>query len=499
MTINNKYKNKLYLIIFKQMSNSSRYIFLSLIILFNYYSNCLYILPLNTTYEDWEKDELVSKNFFYNKIFTELKIGDPSDTLPTFIKSGDYCSYIAFYTSKIKTNYDATKSETFKSLTDYNLVYKDFNNSCLANERISLSTNLNNYKSDLTNVNFSKFYYAPNNTKSQEMPYLSGVFGFKLQKEQNEECQSFIENFGENEKDRLVSIEYSEDEEDNSRIVIGEYPHVYDKNLYSEDNFIKIFMNDSAVKTKGDYHLLFKEAYFYEENMIGSSRKISINDANLLESNFIFEQNMFTVPEEFFISYVVDFFAKYGSSCNITTIDNRYISYVCHKKSISNADIYAHFPTIFLEHKEANFTFEFTYEELLKEKNEKLYLMMALDTLNENMWGLGKIFMEKYLCTFNSKEKSVGIYTKRNENSEDYSFDFLDSGIYVILILGGNILVVVGCIMYALISKCTKSSVDPTIMIESFSGTVDDLKKTLKEDNINTGNKPKKEIEITEA
>ena len=234
------------------MSNSSKYIFLSLIILFKYYSNCLYILPLNTTYDDWEQDELIFQNFFYNKIFTELKIGNPSNTLSTFIKSEDNCSYIApSYLCKIETEYEPNKSETFKNITDYNLVFKNFSNSCLANESIYLSTNINDYKSNLKNVSFNKFYYAPKNTSSEKLPYICGVFGFRLQNEQNEECQSFIENFDENKetKDSLVSIEYFEEDKNNSRIVIGEYPHVYNKSFYSEDNYIKIFMNDSAIKT----------------------------------------------------------------------------------------------------------------------------------------------------------------------------------------------------------------------------------------------------------
>lgn len=468
------------------MSFSSQYIILSLILLFNY-SNCLYILPLNTSYDDWKQEKLVFKNLFYNKIFTELNIGNPTKTLPTFIKSEDYCSYILPSSScPVETEYDSEKSSTFKSITDYDLDFKDFTDTCLANEEISLSTNIKDSKSNLKSLNFNKFYYKK---KTDELPYLSGAFGFKLQNKQNEECQSFIENLGKETKDNQFTFEYfDEDEnEDNARIVIGDYPHEYNKSFYSTNEYVKIFMNDSAVKTKDDFHLIFKEVYFYEDNRINSSRKIRINDESLLEASFIFEQNMFTVPIQFWNDYV-SFFEKYGAMgiCGMSYIDERYASIECLKDYISKADLDIHFPTIFIEHNNTNFTFEFSKDELIREYGDKMYFMIAVDTENPYRWGLGKIFMKKYLCTFNAKEKSVGIYTGFKGEDVDYSFNFFDSGIYVLLILGGNILVVLGCCMYGLISKCTKSPVDPTIMIESFSGTVDDLNKNL------NGNQSKK-------
>ena len=74
--------------------------------------------------------------------------------------------------------------------------------------------------------------------------------------------------------------------------------------------------------------------------------------------------------------------------------------------------------------------------------------------------------MEKYLFTFDFGNQTIGYY---NETYLRKEFDFIENGIYVLIILGLNILVAISCLLYCIIHKCTKSKIDPTITIESFS------------------------------
>ena len=459
--------------------------------------NCFYVFQLKSTFDYDPSENLTNEqifhNLFYNHIYSELTIGEPSKKLNTFLKTKEYCSYIASYTSKLNnSDYEPENSTTFKNITDYNLEYKNFKDACLANENIKLSTNFNSDNSDLTKISIEKFYYAPNNPKSEENPYKSGVFGFKYQNE-NEQCQSFIDSVKNNSgttlnrNNTVFTIEY---DENYTRLILGEYPHVYEKNHYIKENFTKVFMNDSVKETKNDYHLTFTEIYFYKENRIGSqSKKISISDPNLMESIFVIEQNMFVVPEEFFNLYEKNFFSQYSKACNKLLINGTYVSYFCNKKKLSLITPFLHgFPTVFFYNNMSNFIFEFNYKNLLVEKDDYYYFMMSFNNKTKsNVWEIGKIFMQKYLFTFNLLEKYVGFYTTKGDY-EDYSFNFLEDGIFVMIILGANILVVVSCILFAIIHKCTKSSVDPTVMIESFSGNVDDVKKNLNENNEEEGN-----------
>ena len=88
--------------------------------------NCLYVLPIKTTYDYDKKDTTdpskIMHNFLTNNIYTELDIGRPSQKLATMIKSNDYCSYIGAYLCNIeKSNYDSKESEYFERITPYNL------------------------------------------------------------------------------------------------------------------------------------------------------------------------------------------------------------------------------------------------------------------------------------------------------------------------------------------------------------------------------------------
>ena len=199
---------------------------------------------------------------------------------------------------------------------------------------------------------------------------------------------------------------------------------------------------------------------------------------------------MFMAPQAFFDMYKDNFFSEYieEGACELLPIDlSKYNTIICYKNEIESlTTFYETFPNLFLFHYGFNTTFEFTRNELLKEDNGIIYFMLFSDVDNtDNYWGLGKIFLEKYLLTFDYGKKSIGYYSGTKENEEKKEFDFFKNGIFVLLILGANILVVVSCALYAIINRCTKSSVDPTIMIESFSNNKNENFKAIQEeDNI---------------
>ena len=454
---------------------------------------CYYVLPLKTYYDynSTDKDRTrIMHNLITNNIYTELEIANPPQKLATFIKSRDYCSYIANYSCKIEnSNYDPTSSNDFNNTTPYNLSFKDFNNVCLANEKMKFSTNYKDL-SNLEKVDFLQFYHAPNNTYASDRPNTCGVFGFrnKFDKKQEGEdkCISLVNGLlndsinlnSENDTNNLVfSIDYSKEE-----LIIGGYPHEYDPSMYKESNFTQVYMNESSMDTNNDFHTTFDEIYFYKDNNIGNfDDKIRIIDQGYLHSIFILEQNMIMVPAYFFNLFIMNFFRKYiniGYCEQVTTDLDKYESIICEKESFNSteeSEFKNTFPTVFFYHFGFNTTFELTYNELIHENNGRLYFMMYRDSDNYNQfWGFGKLFMEKYAFTFDFGSQSIGYY---NETYLRKEFDFFENGIYVLIILGLNILVAISCFLYCIIHKCTKSRVDPTIMIDSFSAT-----QKLKED-----------------
>jgi hypothetical protein len=341
-----------------------------------------------------------------------------------------------------------------------------------------------NYKdlSKLEEVDFKQFYHAPNNTYVSDRPNTCGVFGFrnKFDKKQEGEdkCISLINGLyndsinlnSENDTNNLVfSIDYSKEE-----LIIGGYPHEYNPSMYKESNFTKIYMNESSMEGNNDFHTTFDEIYFYIDNKQEiSDNKIRIIDQGYLHSIFIVEQNMIMVPVYFFNLFIQNFFRKYiniGYCENVKTDLDKYESIICDKENFNSTEELEFkntFPTVFFFHFGFNTTFELTFNELIHENNGRLYFMMYTDSdNNDNYWGIGKLFMEKYLFTFDFGSQTIGYY---NETYLRKEFDFIENGIYVLIIMGLNILVAISCLLYCIIHKCTKSSIDPTIMIDSFS------------------------------
>ena len=486
-------------------NNTSLFYLLFLLLLFLPSSlinhiNCLYVLPIKTSFDYNKKDTTditkIMHNFLTNNIYTELDIGKPTQKLSTLIKSKDYCSYIGAYLCNIKnSSYVSEKSEYFVKTTSYNLTFNDFKDVCLANEKMNFSTNYKNSFSSLEEVNLKQFYHAPNNTYSSENPETCGVFGFKFRFDENikgeNKCTNLINGIYNKTNDKIknlvFSIKYSEKNDDiDGKLIIGEYPHEYDSKKYDEKDY-KIA--NLKIDDNNDFHTIFQEIYFYRNNKKDNeTEKRTIYKSDELHAKFILEQNMFMVPTKFFNLYRDNFFEEYfqTEACQIEVIDlSKYNTIICDKNKIASLDdFYDNFPTAYFFHFEFNTTFEFERKDLLVEKDDRIYFMMYTDNNNnENMWGIGKIFMEKYLLTFDYETKSIGYYYGTNEK-ENKKFDLVKNGIYVLIILGANILVILCCALYAIINKCAKSKVDPTIMIESFSNKNNENLQEKEEGNV---------------
>ena len=179
------------------------------------------------------------------------------------------------------------------------------------------------------------------------------------------------------------------------------------------------------------------------------------------------------------------FFRKYiniGYCETVKTDLDKYTSIICEKEKFNSTqelEFKNTFPSLFFLHNGFNTTFELTYNELIHENNGRLYFMIYTDNTNfDGFWGFGKLFMEKYLFTFDFGSQSIGYYNQTYLRKE---FDFIENGIFVLIIIGLNILVAISCLLYCIIHKCTKSSVDPTIMIDSFSAS-ENLKENKNEE-----------------
>lgn len=441
--------------------------------------NCYYALPLKTAkqYNNPTETEEIAYNYLTNYIYTELNMGTPDQYLATLIRSKSYCSYIAAYICNIENSfYNSEDSDSFDQLTNYDLEFEDFQEVCLANEKMKLSTNVSNSDS-LSKVDFTKFYHAPNNKESSEFPNTCGVFAFG--QKSSSECNNLLQSLSSsNSKNSIFTVDYSQNNVSSSgSIVIGAYPYEYNSDHYSKNNYTEVDFKD--------YKIQFSDISFLNTS---SNLTEEIGNSNIKSAIFILEQNMFVSPASFFDSCITNkvfknYISNNDGACQKVNINKNgvfYTTIVCKKSKFTNYDeFYNNFPKLSFLYSGSNVTFEFGAKELLIEKDNSIYFMIASDLTNTN-WILGKVFLEKYLITFDYEKQKIRnyIYEEEEETTETKTFSYLENGLGAIIVICLNVLVLVIFAVVASILRCRRSNIDPTIMIE----TDEELKQKMEED-----------------
>ena len=88
-----------------------------------------------------------------------------------------------------------------------------------------------------------------------------------------------------------------------------------------------------------------------------------------------------------------------------------YIFISCQKDKIENlTEFYERMPEFSFKNKELNKTFKFEGKNLFAEVGNFLVLMIMPDLFNKIIVTFGKMFMEKYLFTFNYDRNTIGFY-----------------------------------------------------------------------------------------
>ena len=109
--------------------------------------------------------------------------------------------------------------------------------------------------------------------------------------------------------------------------------------------------------------------------------------------------------------------------CKINEVKDNSIIYEaisCDKKLFKNKDI-RKFPTIYFFHYDFNYTFEFKNEELFKEINNNIYFLILknIGEFNQDHWKLGKLFLKKYLFSFDQDSKMIKFYIPNKQTGKD--------------------------------------------------------------------------------
>ena len=303
------------------------------------------------------------------------------------------------------------------------------------NESISFQ-NINGLSQD-------SFYFYKDIQLSKEEKFDNIVFKYQETNEKNNFCGNIglnMINCIENEKNNLiynlkknnyinnyfVSFSFSEkkafDNYENleGEIIIGELPHEYNKDKYSENNLKQDLVTIELVKS---YHFIFDKIY------VGLNNKEKIlledkdkKDESLLKVYLEISYGLISGPDLYQIYIEQNFFNKSEISniCQKTKDYGRtmdYDIYICNKDIESKFYL---FPELIFYKQNHNFNFTFNYEDLFMLKNNKYYFKVIFIGGLKN-WRFGLPFFLKYQLVFNQDTKQIGFYTDCITKEEDKS------------------------------------------------------------------------------
>ena len=377
---------------------------------------------------------------FINNIYTPLKIGTPSQTLLTFIKTDE----IVFFINNDKSFYDKTNygynpkiSSSFYNITALNGYYF-YHGYSLINETINFCKD-ENCKNTIAFPNF-QLNLVPLESYDNKSKPLTGQLGFSILINKSErewilaidqlKNRGYINSY-------KISIKYKD--EHNGLLVLGEDPHIYDPNNFKEYqkllSYIKLSPSDAYI----NYLLEMGKIYFYN----GTENIISFKDKNL-EIEFHFEYGIILGPINYYYQIKKIFFDNHNETCtqNYTHVkDKDLIVYTC---KINNFNV-SEFPSLFFYDKYMNYTFELNYNDLFYKNGDEYIFLIAFNRYQDEIWKMGKPFLKKYQLTFDFDSKTVLYYDttikKENEENNEGNTGKIILIIVIVIICGGILIV----------------------------------------------------------
>jgi len=290
---------------------------------------------------------------------------------------------------------------------------------------------------------------------------------------------TFLYNYSH--KDNKIILNNAENKDKNDGLlIIGKLPHMINPKLFKSQNYKEIDNYDEE-KEKNNNN-------FYTKSIKQNSWAIKINNIsfnsknitrNISEESYIGQFSIDIVPfllpmslfRDYIEAYMNDFLSKgichkKGRPLNkkfthTLQEDKRqtFIFIYCIKSEIENiSNFYESLPTFKLQNNLLNKSFEFSGKELFMEDEEYTYLMIIPDLFNNNRITLGRLFMEKYLFTFNFEMNKIGFYDEEfGENQKDKIFNnSIVHQIFLYILFFGSIILLGYLLINKYLSKIKK-------------------------------------------
>ena len=381
---------------------------------FKIIENKIIVLNFNTKYLKFNKEKSYLENYFYNLIYTNFKIGNPSQKIESFIFFNISFFYIKGNNLK-NHKYDQNKSSTFQEIYETSFLEENYNIGIYSEDSIKIKDNKNK-EININNYNFILSTELSINSND----YLPSEIGFNsVQYGERDKKLNIITNLFERNitKSKIFSFEYESKEK--GKIIIGDFPHNYNKN-YNKNSLH--FTKAQKRKDKFNWDVLFDDIIFLDYKM--NERKIYLSP----ESNLIVGSN------EFHEIILNNFFKEKINKkiCFEEKMKNlNYLFYYCN----NNFNI-KKFDKIKFISKDLNKTFELDFNDVFDEFEGKIYFKIIFnENKNFNYFILGKPFLIKYKFVFNADSNEIGFYNNLNNKSLFSNFIIFILIIFILILI----------------------------------------------------------------
>ena len=375
----------------------------------------LFSFFLNFSLEKYIKYNFQTKNsysgnfpesYINNDIYINIPFGTPEQIIPLNIRLQNHITVITSEDCEKDSikKFSYSSSITFKKLkkTKMNFSGREYEKGFKVSDTITIGEN---------KIDNFEFLLA------DSINYLqSGILGLKF-KENHDSLvdMNFIHQL--KKKDIISSYSFSLNylNNDNGELIIGEYPHLYNKN-YLENNFVhmKSGVSGSLINWIIDF-----DEIFYSKIRIKGIKKILLK----IEFSFIIGS------KEFFDVIKKEFFDN-NNKCKLDN-NNIYKYYICD----NDVDL-TKFNNVSFGLKDIKYYFNFTDKDLFFELNNKKYFQILFnvnETINE--WVFGKTFFKNNFLIFDSDRKIIGMYLNLNKDKFNKSFYHILIIIFIIIII----------------------------------------------------------------
>ena len=370
--------------------------------------------------KEYSPEDLI--NNIYNKYYALINIGNPSQLTEAQLNCNIEDLFFSERICQTEYYFDKSKSISLSQVFIKNPKYPFTYNIYASDNMTFIQYDLNSKLPNKVEINNYTFLYetenpSDKNLNKEKQGRACMSFGLKIMCPSNSfYCRTFLDILKDNQliNSKNFFINYYKEKTDNydAEIIIGNYPHEFDKDKYSINKYYKSRAEISLITSMPDWVFNFQN-YLYTSN--GTRINFYLTRIKeYMQGNFTFDLDNIIGINEYLYQIKINYFNKHLNECQINNIQNRYTVITCDKNFIGDD-----FPTLYFENIEANYTLELTYKDLFQIRGNKKYFLIIFDRYNIVPWIFGKIFMQKYLFNFEADNKMIGYYIPQEKSKND--------------------------------------------------------------------------------